>query len=174
MDPVHIHLFLNHVPIVGSFAAVLLLAYGAIRKSDEVMRVGLVALVLTALVAIPVYLTGEPSEDIVEKLPGVSEAFMEEHEDAGKLALIAAIVTGAVSLVSIFLAGRGQKVGKAFVWISIALSLVTAAAMVRTGNLGGQIRHTEIRAAGTGTQQTQTGETKAPQASQKDKDDDDH
>ena len=93
MDPVHVHLFLNHVPIVGSFAAVLLLAYAAIRKSDEVMRVGLVALVLTALVAIPVYLTGEPSEDIVEKLPGVSEAFMEEHEDAGKLALIAAIVT---------------------------------------------------------------------------------
>ena len=42
MDPVHVHLFLNHVPIVGSFAAVLLLAYAAIRKSDEVMRVGLV------------------------------------------------------------------------------------------------------------------------------------
>ena len=174
MDAVHIHLFLNHVPIVGSFVGVLLLAYATIRKSDEVMRVAFAALVVTALVAIPVYLTGEPTEDAVERLPGVSEAFIEEHEGAGKFALIAAIATGVFSLVSIFFARRMEKAGKLFAWGTIVLSLVTAGAMARAGNLGGLIRHTEIRAAGNAAQQMQTGETATAESKKNEKDDDDH
>jgi formate hydrogenlyase subunit 3/multisubunit Na+/H+ antiporter MnhD subunit len=149
MDAVHIHLFLNHIPIVGALASVLLLAYATIRKSDEVLRVGFMALVLTALVTIPVYLTGEPAEEVAEKLPGVTDAFIEEHEDAGKLAMIAAVLTGVVALASLLFARRSDKVGQTLTWVTILLSVVTTGAMVRTGGLGGQIRHTEIRSAGT-------------------------
>jgi hypothetical protein len=37
--------------------------------------------VLTALLALPVYFTGEPAEKVVERLPGVTEPLIEEHEN---------------------------------------------------------------------------------------------
>jgi hypothetical protein len=145
MDAVHIHLFLNHFPIIGAIASVLLFAYAAVRKNDEALRIAFFAVVLTALLALPVYLTGEPAEEVAERLPGVSTAFIEDHEDAGKLAMILAMITGAAGLAWLLFAGGSEKVRKALTWLTILLSMVTAGAMARTGSLGGQIRHTEIR-----------------------------
>lgn len=146
MEPVHIHLLLNHVPILGSIIGLLLLAYALLRGSDEVRKVAYIALVLTALVAIPVFLTGEPAEEVAEGLPGVSETFIEQHEDAGKLALWASIATGVIALVALFFSSRLRSAGRYLVWVTMIASLITAGLMAQTGNLGGQIRHTEIRA----------------------------
>lgn len=169
MDPVHIHLFLNHVPIVGSIGGAAILAYGLFRRNDEVKRLGLGLLILTAVIAIPVFLTGEPSEDVVEGLAGVSEPMIEQHEDAGKIALIVSIVTGVAALIAMFFTIAKAEIGKLMVWITLVASVLAAGAMARAGNLGGQIRHSEIRADATATQQAETGQREAGK-----KDDDDH
>ncbi len=148
MEPVHIHLLLNHVPILGSIVGLLLLLYAVIRSSDEVLRIAFIALVLTAVVAIPVFLTGEPAEEVVERLPGVSEALIEQHEDAAKFALWTSIVTGVAAFVALFFSSKLRSAGKYLTWTVMVLSLITAITMGRAGNLGGQVRHTEIRAAG--------------------------
>ena len=72
MDWTHFHLMMNHVPVLGSIFGFVLLAWGMLRGSTEIKKVALTILVLTALFAIPVYLTGEPAEETVEALPGVS------------------------------------------------------------------------------------------------------
>ena len=169
MDPVHIHLFLNHVPIIGSIGGAVFLAYGMVRNSDEVKRLALGLLILTAAIAIPVFLTGEPSEDVVEGLAGVSKPMIEEHEDAGKLALIISIITGCVALLALFFSLARIEVGKFIVWITLGVSIFGAFAMARAGNLGGQIRHSEIRADATAPQ----GAERKPGAAAK-QDDDDH
>jgi formate hydrogenlyase subunit 3/multisubunit Na+/H+ antiporter MnhD subunit len=169
MDPVHIHLFLNHVPIIGSIGGAVFLAYGMARNSDEVKRLALGLLVLTAAIAIPVFLTGEPSEDVVEGLAGVSKPLIEEHEDAGKLALIISITTGCVALLALFFSLARIEVGKFIVWITLGVSILGAFAMARAGNLGGQIRHSEIRADATAPQSSE----RSPGAAAK-RDDDDH
>jgi asparagine N-glycosylation enzyme membrane subunit Stt3 len=60
MNWAHIHLSLNHLPVVGTFFGVLLLLLALLRKSEELKRVSLGVFVLTALLALPVYFTGEP------------------------------------------------------------------------------------------------------------------
>jgi hypothetical protein len=122
-----------------------LLGYALLRKSDELNRLALAILVFTALVAIPVYLTGEPSEEAVEKLPGVSEALIEQHEEGAKVSLILAIISGAIALVSIFAMRLKKEIAGWFVLLPLVFSIATAVSMARTANLGGQIRHTEIR-----------------------------
>lgn len=154
MDAVHIHLLLNHIPVICTIFAVPLFAYALLRKSDELKRLSLIILIFSAVVAIPVYLTGEPSEEAVEKLVGVSEAATEQHEDSAKLSMVFLIITGALSLLGLVL----MKIKKPFtagwfVLVSLLFSIATAGLMARTANLGGQIRHSEIRAGNSGSPQ---------------------
>lgn len=144
MSPVHIHLMLNHIPVIGMILALFLFAVAAVKRSDELVKVILALFILLAVVSIPVYLTGEPAEDAVEHLPGVSRDIIHEHEDAAAFALASVDVLGVASLVGLFLFRR-SALPQWFVAVILVLSLVTSAIMVRTGNLGGQVRHSEIR-----------------------------
>lgn len=151
MNLAHVHLLLNHMPVVGSIIGLLLLLWAFLRGSDELKRASLALFVAAAVVSVPVFLTGEPAEELTENLPGVSEAVIERHEDSAVLSLIAAEVLGAISLFGLILAWRSRE--KAARWtmaLSLAASLVTVGLMAWTANLGGQIRHTEIRASAAG------------------------
>ena len=144
MNSVHIHLMLNHVPLFGSVVTLLLLALGIWRQSDELKRVAFAMIVLTSLLTLPVYFTGEPAENAVRRLPTVTQAAMEVHEDAAKIAFAGMLVTGAVALVGLVLFQRRKPVPSWLTTMSLVASLVTALLMARAANLGGKIRHSEL------------------------------
>jgi hypothetical protein len=52
MSLVHLHLMLNHAPVIGIVFAALLLAFAALRRSDELTKV---AFGILALIAVAVY-----------------------------------------------------------------------------------------------------------------------
>lgn len=154
MNGAHIHLLLNHIPILGTVFGLLLLLWATLRKSDQLQRVSLGVFVLTALVAVPAYLSGEPAEEVVEHLPGVTHAIIEAHEKAALLALVAMAATGILSLASLILHRRAEKLPGYIAPVLLMLAVLTGGLMGWTGNLGGQIRHTEIRS---GAGQTESG-----------------
>jgi hypothetical protein len=146
MNLAHVHLLLTHLPVVGAVFAVPLLATALLTRCAVVRRVALGAVVVVALLGLPAYFTGEAAEDAVERLPGIAEALVERHEDAAARALVALEVAGAVALLGLALTLRARDVPA---WILVATLLVTAVGaglLGWTANLGGQIRHTEIRA----------------------------
>jgi uncharacterized membrane protein len=145
MNAAHIHLMLNHVPLFGALAVTVLLVVALVRRQQAVARAGLVVAVLAALVSVVVYLTGEPAEEMVENLPGVSEAVMEVHEEA---ALVATIILGAFAVLAVYgLIAFRHSVTMRFTKILLVVSLAPLGAMSYTAYLGGQIRHSEIRPA---------------------------
>lgn len=149
MDSTHIHLLLNHFPVIGTLIGSGLLVWGIIRKQINLQISASVILALMAIIAIPVYLTGEPAEESVEDLPGVSEGLIEQHESAATLAIWIMIITGILALAS-FIFNRMQKKQAGGLFIITAIcSVLSFAAMARTGYYGGQIRHTEIRSGNT-------------------------
>jgi hypothetical protein len=145
MDATHIHLLLNHVPVLAVPGGLALLLWAATRRNSEVMRVAMAVFIVGAAVAIPVYLTGEPAEETVERI-APADAFVERHEDAAGLALTSAIALGVVALGVLavqrvrprFTAHAGVAAG--------AVAVVAFTTLAWTASLGGQIRHTEIRA----------------------------
>ena len=147
MDWTYFHLVMNHFPVIGAIFGAVILGWGVLRGSVEVKNLGLAVMVLTALVAIPVFLTGEPAEETVEGLPGVLETAIELHEDFAEFGLIMAIISGIAAVGSLiyswFRPVQGG-VGKLLAIGTLALSLVTVGAMSWTAKLGGVIRHTEI------------------------------
>ena len=145
MDPVHVHLLLNHVPILGVLFGALVLLYGVLRRRDDGIRIGLATLVLSALVAIPVYLTGEGAEEAVEGLPGVSEALIGEHQEAAEAGFIGTGVLGALAALALVAGWRGSARVGPLRWTVAAGGLVAFGWLAYVGSQGGQIRHTEIR-----------------------------
>jgi len=150
MNYPYIHLVLNHIPIVTNLIGILLLLSAIVRKNDEWKKAAVGIFVLSALISIPTYLTGEPSEDAVEHLPGVSKDDIHEHEEAAEWAFVAILALGALSLFGSFLFWRQGKYPAWFIPALLVLGLVVGSIMARTANLGAKIRHPEIRS---GTQQ---------------------
>lgn len=146
MSITHLHLLLNHFPVVGIVGLVVLFAIAWQRRSTELGKVTLGLTMLLAAVAAVVYLTGEPAEKLVEKLPGFDETLVEAHEEAALVALLAFGALG-VMAAGALLRYRGRGLPRGVLAAGLAGSLVTGALVGWTANLGGQIRHTEIRGA---------------------------
>jgi len=144
MNWAHIHLLLNHVPVLGTVFGLGLLAYAITRRSDPLKRAALNVFVAVALVALPVYFTGEPAEEVVEDAAGVSPGTIDAHEDSALMSLIGVEVLGVVALTGLVIARRGRPVSAKITGVTLAVSLATAIAMAWTANLGGRIRHPEI------------------------------
>ena len=151
MSPVHLHLLLNHVPVIGLFGVTLLLAAALWRRNQDMSKLALVLSIGLALVAGVVYLTGEPAEEAVENLAGISEAALERHEDAALTALIGMIALGVWSVI-VLLANRKRQLSGWLAGVSLAFTAVVFGIVGYTANLGGQIRHTEITADAGGAQ----------------------
>jgi hypothetical protein len=156
MNWAHVHLLLSHLPVIGTIFGVLLLLLALVRKSEELKRVSLGVFVFTALLALPVYFTGEPAEKVVEHLPGVAESLIDRHKDAALFALLMAGSAGIVALISLILFRRAEKLPGWVIGVALVLSLATGGLMGWTANLGGQIRHTEIRSGFTAPAETET------------------
>ncbi|MCZ6879154.1 MAG: hypothetical protein ACE1ZI_01560 [Acidobacteriota bacterium] len=140
----HVHLLLNHVPVMGVPFGFLLLAAALARKSLELTKASLGVFAVVALVTIPVYLAGEPAEEVVEHLPGISESFIEEHEESALLSLVAIEILGVLAVAGLVLF-RGSSIPTWFVTTSLVLSLLAAVSVGWTANLGREIHHPEIR-----------------------------
>jgi hypothetical protein len=141
----HWHLVLNHLPVVGGVVVLLLLGWSAIRNSDDLKRTALGASVLLALVAIPAFLTGEPSEHQVEGLAGVSDRLISEHEEMAEIALWVAVAGGVAALAALVYFRRSRSIPRWVVLSLLGLNLAACLVMARTANLGGKIHHPEIQ-----------------------------
>jgi len=144
----HVHLMINHFPVIGVLGAILVFGYGLVRKSDEVKLLGLGLFVLIALITIPVYLTGGAAEKVVKdmNLPGVTESYIGDHEDLASAALALIELLGMAALGGLFLFRKSGMLPRWYIALVLVLSLAAAGTVGLTANLGGQIRHTEIRA----------------------------
>ena len=145
MDATHIHLLLTHFPIVGTILAIVILIYGIYSKNQSVIKVALGTFVAMALLTIPVFLTGERAAETVENIPGVLENIIEEHEELAEKAIWLMGLLGILSLINLIVIFKKVPFSKAITVLTLLVSLVTFTLFAQVGNLGGQIRHSEIR-----------------------------
>ncbi|HWU42153.1 MAG TPA: hypothetical protein VN132_01905, partial [Bdellovibrio sp.] len=118
---------------------------GLFRSNREWIRVGLVITVLSGLVAIPTFLTGEPSEKIIKNLPIFSEPLVEEHEEAAEFAIWFTEITALLSVGGLYFSIKKNSFPKPLVIAIVAVHIFTLTVLARTNYLGGKISHPEVR-----------------------------
>ncbi len=145
MNAAHLHLVMVHLPIAGVGLGLFLISLSLNRRLTSLRQAGLLIWMISSVAIVPTYLSGEEAEEVVEHLPGINEQLIENHEEAALATLVSLISLGALSLVGSVLTCRGKTYPKFLTWAIILAALLSLVTIARTANLGGLIRHSEIR-----------------------------
>lgn len=147
MNLAHIHLLLNHFPVIGTVIALGLFLVSLAGKHEDLKRAALIVFSGVALLAIPTFFSGVGAQGAIKGQPGVSDALIDRHEGAAMLALLFMELTGAFALAALWQHHRKSSPPRWNWNLSAVLlfSIVTVGLMTRVGTTGGQIRHPEIR-----------------------------
>ena len=87
MNLAHLHLVLNHFPIVGTVIGLGLFVVSCVGKNDDLKRASLLVLAAMALLALPTFFSGIGAQGAIRRDPAVSAVLIERHEGAAMLAL---------------------------------------------------------------------------------------
>jgi uncharacterized membrane protein len=147
MNYAHLHLLLNHFPIIGTIIGLSLLLISFVGENRDLRRSGLIIFAVSALLAIPAFLSGFGARIMLSRDPGVSSALLERHEAAAMLSLWFMETTGALALVALWRSHRTSRPARWHVPVVVLFALLTVGLMSRTGETGGDIRHPEVRAS---------------------------
>ena len=145
LSPTHLHLLLNHFPTIGFSIGIGLLIGALYSKSEDLKKGALTVLVGVALLTFPTYVSGNAAQEAIQNSPGVSKSLIATHEGAALLSFILMEITGAVSWLALWQLHRHRRITSRTLGTVLVLSVVTMGLVTRAANIGGEIRHPEIR-----------------------------
>lgn len=149
MNGAHLHLLSNHLPIIIPIVGLLILLAGVFLKLEVLKRAAYSLIILGALSAVVASSTGEEAEEVVEKISGISEQYIEEHEEAAETFSALLYALGGISLLGFWASWKEKSFSKSIALVTIVFSFVVLFFAKQTGTTGGEIRHTEIRSDST-------------------------
>jgi uncharacterized membrane protein len=141
----HVHLLLNHFPTIGMVVGLAVFVMAIATKSDDLKRASLALFFTIALLSIPTFVTGTAAQLELSKQPDVSKAMTEAHETAAFEALGFMELTGALAWLGLWQYRRLSRLPQGTVAAVLLVGLVSFGMMARAANIGGEIRHPEIR-----------------------------
>lgn len=165
MNLAHLHLLLNHLPVIGTLITAGLFILGLVERSDALKRASFVLFLGLSLLSIAVYMSGNGAAEAIcdgstqadldgqDALPpnkpcqlplGASRALIQIHESAAFEAFAVMELTGVFAWLGLWQFRRFSRFPPSTLAVVLILSLITLALMTRAANLGGMIRHPEI------------------------------
>ncbi len=152
MNGAHLHLMVNHFPIVGIQLALIALLIAYFKKSDDGLRLSFILFIIAGFSAIPTVITGGMAEEVVEtfhKLTGGAHLHggaghheaIEEHEEAAEVAVFLAVLCGVLGAAGIFLKQKARLIAL----VLIIAGVIATAQLGVVANLGGEIHHPELK-----------------------------
>ncbi|WP_367769799.1 DUF2231 domain-containing protein [Flavobacterium sp. WC2421] len=145
MNDAHLHLVVNHFPIIGSILGLGVLIAGLFLKNNSVKNTGFFLLIIAAVFALASMATGDGAEEMVKDMPTIGEKIIHEHEQIAEKFALVLYATGIFSIVSLYATQKRNKFAKIVTYITLILALIAAGLSTFVGTSGGEIRHTEIR-----------------------------
>ena len=145
MNDAHLHLVVNHFPIIGTILALGVLIAGFFLKNSSVKNTAYGLFIVSAIFAALSMSTGEGAEEMVEDMPNIGKRIIHMHEEIAEKLAIVLYLLGGISVLGIILNLKNHAKAKfiSIVVLIVAIGAVYLAQLV--GTTGGEIRHTEIR-----------------------------
>lgn len=145
MNDAHLHMVVNHFPIIGTMVGLGILLTGMILKNNTVKNTAYVLFVIGAVFAFFSMTTGDGAEKLVEDMPTVGREIIHDHEEIAEKLAIVLYVLGIVSLIGLYFNYKNNPKAKLVSYLAIVTAFVGVFLATETGTSGGEIRHTEIR-----------------------------
>lgn len=147
MNAVHLHLIINHISLLTIPVALIFLIVGLIRKDLVVRRVALWIILLSSVLIIPTYLTGEKAADgLAAYNEAAGEPFNEQavgdHGEAAETSRNITLVLAVLAALALYLQGHRTLADKSIYSVTV-VTLAAVASLGYTSLFGGRIRHPE-------------------------------
>lgn len=145
MNDAHLHMVVNHFPIIGTIFGLGILIAGIVLKNKSIQNTAYVLFVIAAVFGFFSMSTGEGAEEMVEDFPGIGKAIIHEHEEiAEKLAIVLYLLSG-ISILGLILNVQRHSKAKFISFVAVVVAVLGVYLATLVGTSGGEIRHTEIR-----------------------------
>src|SRR6266849_10489990 len=102
MTLAHIHLLLNHWPIIGAFVGLGLFVVALAANSDHLKQTSLGFFAFLALLTIPTYMSGDVANEVLKTNTPLPMELVDTHHGAALLALIFMEITGFAALIGLW------------------------------------------------------------------------
>lgn len=159
MNNAHLHLVVNHFPIIGIILGFGVLLAGMFLKNNSVKNTAYCLFIVGAIFAAISMATGEGAEEMVEDMPTIGHKIIHEHEEMAEKLAIVLYLLGLVSIAGLYTTIKRHAQAKLVSFLALTIAAVGIFLGKETGTTGGEVRHTEIRAdAGANTDVTPTAE----------------
>lgn len=144
MTELHLHLLINHLPIFGSILGAIVLVQGLWLINGQVKIASYTILIISAIGTCIAFFTGDGAAKAVKNIDGINKDMISEHAEFAVFTLMILILLGSTSIFGIYLTIRKSNFTTVIAILILLISLSSFILVLRTGYLGGQIRHTEI------------------------------
>jgi uncharacterized membrane protein len=145
MNDAHLHMVVNHFPIIGTIFGIGILIAGIFLNNSSIKNTAYILFIIAAIFGALSMGTGEGAEEMVEDFPNIGKAIIHEHEELAEKFALVLYVTGVFALISLVAAVKKFRLAKIFSFITLILALISGIISINVGTSGGEIRHTEIR-----------------------------
>ncbi len=139
MDSTRLHLFLNYIPLIGMMLGIVMLLYGIWRPGSHATRVSLGLFIVTALLTLVVYATGEIAGKGAHLMAGPPWTNIVAHRASALSTFVAIELTGVFALVGLIRTIRAKGLPRWNALIVIILAIASLALAARTTHIGRQI-----------------------------------
>jgi uncharacterized membrane protein len=144
MDWAHIHILINHFPIVLSTTGLVAALVGLVLRRRGPWLYAAVSLAAAGATVIPTYFTGQPAEHFLNRPWYVAPDAIHQHEDAARIAAVLIVLAGVAGAVTWRRLVRYPREQSLPAWLRTTV-LVTALAgtvsIAYAALLGGRIIH---------------------------------
>lgn len=145
MNDVHLHLLVNHFPIIGLFFGFLILLFGILKNNPTLKSTTYIIFIFCTIMGKISMMTGGKAAQMTKTIEEISRDHIRTHAGDASLFMKPLYILGLVSifgLVSIVKKRESEK------FVSYCVILIAAICMFLSKNVGtsgGEIRHIEIR-----------------------------
>lgn len=145
MNDAHLHMLVNHFPIIGSIFGLGILITGLTLRNDILKNTAYVLFIISAVFGFFSMSTGEGAEGLVEEMESVGHHIIHEHEEIAEKFILVMYATGIFSILSLITSIKKHKLAKICAIITLILAIAAVVLAKNVGTTGGEVRHTEIR-----------------------------
>jgi uncharacterized membrane protein len=140
----HLHILVSVFPSVGLVFVLGLYVTGFVTDNGPMKRCCLVLFVIFGLLAVPTYVSGDHSMEVLSQDAKISHGLMDAHFGWGVVTLALLVLTGAAALTELWWCRRRGRLSNDALHLVLGLAIVTLALMALAGELGWEINHHEF------------------------------
>jgi hypothetical protein len=146
LDPAHLHLLTNHIPIFITLAGLIALGLAFLWKNDAVRRAALILLIIGTVGGLVTYWLGQQAYKPVRGLADeTGQDWLDLHMERAEKVVWLFWLAGGSAVAALVAARRKSRFALVSTLLAGALGAATLGASGWIADAGGNIRHPEIR-----------------------------